>query len=161
MVTYSKQNPVLLCNEMYVIGVLGQIWVTWMVTVMKMMMMMVVYQMMNSMLFPENPLHYYEFLLCPAHTSINIHVPKCAIICQWCLFCIQIQLGPLCKYQRDVDLLSLPFSFLFLMHLHYLKVYVYFFISCPSSGPFFHPVIHTAMFIVVTLFVERKTCNVS
>lgn len=37
------------------------------------------------------------------------------------------------------------------MSLHNLKVNVYFFISCPTFGPLFHPVIDTAMIICVTL----------
>lgn len=37
------------------------------------------------------------------------------------------------------------------MSPHNLKVNVYFFISCPTFGPLFHPVIDTAMIICVTL----------
>jgi len=37
------------------------------------------------------------------------------------------------------------------MSPHYLKVNIYFFISGPTFGPFFHPVIDTAMIIWVTL----------
>lgn len=37
------------------------------------------------------------------------------------------------------------------MSPHYLEVNIYFFISRPTFGPLFHPVIDTAMIIWVTL----------